>query len=104
MFEHCGQTDDEDNQEGRNPMHGYMVFFEPSAQVSYNTKISSYKCCNIQEKVIGRGKSKHYEYVSMLYPVTFYGFEKDNFQMKNCDFFGFFAQIMDCGYTLEPSH
>ena len=42
MFEHCGQTDDEDNQEGRNPMHGYMVFFKPSAQVSYNTKISSY--------------------------------------------------------------
>ena len=28
--------------------------------------------------------------------------KKDNFQMKNVDFFLHFAQNVDCGYTLEP--
>ena len=32
----------------------------------------------------------------------FYGFNNDNFQMKNCNIFHIFAQNIDCGYTLEP--
>ena len=47
-------------------------------------------------------KYSHYENMSMLYTATFYGFKKDNFQMKNCDDFLIFAQNIDCGYTLEP--
>ena len=35
--------------------------------------------------------------------LQFFMAVKDNFQLKNCDFFFlFFAQIIDCGYTLEP--
>ena len=40
----------------------------------------------------------------MQYTVIFHGCENDNFQMKNCDIFLFFAQNIDCGCTLEPPH
>ena len=38
----------------------------------------------------------------MQYTAIFHGRKDDNFQMKNCDIFLFFAQNIDCGYTLEP--
>ena len=37
----------------------------------------------------------------MQYIAIFYGCKNDNFQMKNCDFFHFLAQNIDCGYMLE---
>ena len=39
----------------------------------------------------------------MLYTTILHGCINDNFQMKNSDIFSFFfAQNIDCGYTLEP--
>ena len=46
----------------------------------------------------------HYENMPMQYTAIFHGCKKDNFQMKKCDNFLIFAQNIDCGYTLEPSH
>ena len=43
----------------------------------------------------------HYENTSMQYTAIFHGCNKDNFHMKNCDIFLFFAQNIDGGYTLE---
>ena len=40
----------------------------------------------------------------MLYTAIFHGYKKDNFQMKNCDFFLIFAKSINCGYSLEPPH
>ena len=37
------------------------------------------------------------------YTAIFQGFKNDNFQMKKCDSFFIFAQIIDRGYTLEPT-
>ena len=42
--------------------------------------------------------------MSVQYTAIFHGRKNDNFQMKNCDIFLFFAQNIDCGYTLEPPH
>ena len=28
--------------------------------------------------------------------------KNNNFQMKNCDIFSYYAQNFDCGHTLEP--
>ena len=42
-----------------------------------------------------------YENMPMLYTAFFHGCKKDNLHMKKCDVF-FFAQNIDCGYTLEP--
>ena len=38
------------------------------------------------------------------YTVIFHSIKNDNFLMKNCDVFLFFAQNIDRGYTLEPPH
>ena len=38
----------------------------------------------------------------MQYTVIYHGCKIDNSQMKNCDIFLIFAQIIDRGYTLEP--
>ena len=38
----------------------------------------------------------------MQYITIFHSCKNDNFQMKNCDVFLFFAQKIDCVYTLEP--
>ena len=46
----------------------------------------------------------HYANMSMQCIVIFHGCINDNFQMKNCKiviFFIFFAQNIDCGYTLH---
>ena len=36
--------------------------------------------------------------------IIFHGCKNVNFQIKNYDIFLFFAQNIDCGYTLEPPH
>ena len=38
----------------------------------------------------------------MQYTAIFHGCKNDNFRMKIFDCFLFFAQNIDCGYTLEP--
>ena len=43
----------------------------------------------------------HYANTPMQYTAIFHGCKNDNFQMKKCDIFLIFAQIIDCGYTLE---
>ena len=43
-----------------------------------------------------------YENIPMQYTAIFHGCKNDNFQLKCFDFFHFFAQNIDCGYTLEP--
>ena len=40
----------------------------------------------------------------MQYTAIFHSCKNDNFQMKNCDIFLIFAQIIDRGYTLERPH
>ena len=46
----------------------------------------------------------HYANMSVQYTAIFHGYKNDYFQMKNCNIFlFFFAQNIDCGYTLEPS-
>ena len=44
----------------------------------------------------------HYANMSVQYTAIFHGCKNDNFQMKFLIFFLFFAQNIDCGYTLEP--
>ena len=44
----------------------------------------------------------HYANMSVQYTAIFHGCKNDNFQMKIFDIFLFFAQNIDCGYTLEP--
>ena len=46
----------------------------------------------------------HYANTPMQYTAIFHCCKNDNFQMKNCDIFFIFAQNIDRGYTLEPSH
>ena len=36
------------------------------------------------------------------YTTVCHGCKNHNFQLKNCDFFIIFAQVIDHGYTLEP--
>ena len=46
----------------------------------------------------------HYANMSVQYTAIFHGCKNDNFQhvqMKIFDIFLFFAQNIDCGYTLE---
>ena len=43
----------------------------------------------------------HYANMSVQYTAIFHGCKNDNFQMKLFDIFLFFAQNIDCGYTLE---
>ena len=38
----------------------------------------------------------------MQYTEIFSALKIENFQLKNFDIFLFFAQNIDCGYTLEP--
>ena len=40
--------------------------------------------------------------ITRLCNIIFHGCKNDYFQMKNCDFFLIFAQIIDRAYTLEP--
>ena len=44
----------------------------------------------------------HYENTPMQYTVILQGCKNYNFQLKNYAYFHIFAQIIDCGYTLEP--
>ena len=46
----------------------------------------------------------HYENMPIKYTAIFEGCRNDNFQMKNCDMFFIFAQVIDREYTLEPPH
>ena len=46
----------------------------------------------------------HYANMSVQYTAIFHGYKNDYFQMKHCNIFLIFAQNIDCGYTLEPSH
>ena len=46
----------------------------------------------------------NYEKMPIQYTVIFQGHKNDYFQMKNSNIFPIFAQNIDCGYTLEPSH
>ena len=43
----------------------------------------------------------HYEILPMQYTESFEVVKNENFQKKNFDIFLIFAQIIDCGYTLE---
>ena len=45
----------------------------------------------------------HYANMPVQYTAIFQGFKNGNFQMKKCDSFLIFAQIIDRGYTLEPT-
>ena len=45
---------------------------------------------------------KHYENMPIQYIEIFKIVENENFYRKNLIFFLFFAQNIDCGYTLEP--
>ena len=45
-----------------------------------------------------------YANMPIQYTAIFHSCRKDNFQMKNCDFFLTFALNIDCGYMLEPPH
>ena len=38
----------------------------------------------------------------MQHTAIFHACKNDNFHLKTFDFFLFFAQNIDCGYTLEP--
>ena len=40
----------------------------------------------------------------MQYTVIFIVVKKENFQTKSFDIFLIFAQNIDCGYKLEPTH
>ena len=45
----------------------------------------------------------HYENMPIqIYIENFTTKKKDNFQIKNSDFFHISAQNIDCGYSLEP--
>ena len=44
----------------------------------------------------------HYENMSMQYEAIYKSGKNDTFRCKNVIFFLFFAQNIDCGYTLEP--
>ena len=44
----------------------------------------------------------HYENTPMQYTAIFHGCKNVHFQMKYLIFFSYFAQNIDCGYTLEP--
>ena len=46
----------------------------------------------------------HYENIPMQYTAIFHSCKNDNFRLKYFDYFHFFAQNIDCGYTLEPPH
>ena len=63
-------------------------------------------CRDIQDRrsivyVSGLRTSEHFENMPMQYITNFRSCKNDNFQMKNTDVFFFFAQNIDCGYTLE---
>ena len=45
---------------------------------------------------------QHYENLPMQYTETFLAVKSENFHCKNFDIFNWFAQNIDCGYTLEP--
>ena len=46
----------------------------------------------------------HYANMSVQYTAIFHGCKNDNFQMNFIDIFlSFFAQNIDCGYTLEEA-
>ena len=49
-----------------------------------------------------QNQSWHYANMSVQYSAIFHGCENDNFHVKIFDIFLFFAQNIDCGYTLEP--
>ena len=46
---------------------------------------------------------RHCENTPIQYTVIFHGCKNDYFQMKNWDFVFIFAQIIDHGYTIEPT-
>ena len=46
----------------------------------------------------------HYENTPMQYTAIFHSCKNDNFRLKCFDYFHFFAQNIDYGYTLEPPH
>ena len=46
----------------------------------------------------------HYENTPMQHTAIFHGCENDNFHLICFDYFHIFAQNIDRGYTLEPSH
>ena len=50
------------------------------------------------------GQSTRLSFTPMQYTAIFHGYKNDNFLMKMFDIFLIFAQNIDCGYTLEPTH
>ena len=52
--------------------------------------------------VPGPGYLSHNENMAMQYTEIFKIVKNKNFQWKFLDIFLFFAQNIDCGYTLEP--
>ena len=48
--------------------------------------------------------TEHYENMPMQYTEIFKVVKNENFHQKKIDIFLIFAQNIDCGHTLEPSH
>ena len=74
-----------------------MAFFFLSAELEYASTMSS-----IHVHLL-RISLSHYANTPMQYSAIFHGCKNVHFQMK---FFYilFFAQNIDCGFTLEPPH
>ena len=53
---------------------------------------------------VERHDRTHYENTPMQYTAIFHGCKNVHFQMIFLNIFLIFAQIIDYGYTLEPSH